>query len=212
MPKTDAAGPTPEIAPTPPGGSRRPVVLMAVLVLALVVVVGGVIVVQRRRDADAQVQITARQTEVGQRGAQVMPFDQNLTTHQFAKSATGGVETVTANDPNDRNQVTLVQDHLQHERDLFATGDFSDPMAIHGHQMPGIADLQHGATTGQMTVTYEALPAGARITYTAATPALVDTVHTWFDAQLMDHGSHATGLSPGPPRGGAAGGWRRHTP
>jgi hypothetical protein len=44
-----------------------------------------------------------------------------------------------------------------------------------------------------VTVTYEALPAGAQLTHTAATPALVDTAHTWFDAQLMDHGSHATG-------------------
>ena len=88
---------------------------------------------------------------------------------------------------------TLIQDHLRHERDLFSTGDLSDPMAIHGHQMPGISELQLGARAGQVTVTYEALPAGAQLTYTAATAALVTTLHTWFDAQVMDHGAHASG-------------------
>lgn len=180
--------------PAPAAGhdrtANRPVLIVAALAVVLLVTVGGVMAAKARRDADDAV-LAARQAQVQQNGAQVMPFDQNLTTHQFAKTDTGGVETVTANDPNDAQQAKLVQDHLHHERELFATGDFSDPMAIHGHQMPGIADLQRGASSGQVTVTYEALPAGARLTYTAATPALVDTVHTWFDAQLMDHGSHA---------------------
>lgn len=180
---------TEDAAPT----SKWPLLLVAILVVVLVAAIAGVLVVQARRNADAASALAARQAQVQQNGTQVMPFDQNLTTHQFAKTDTGGVETVTANDPNDAPQAKLVQDHLQHERDLFSAGDFSDPMAIHGHQMPGIADLQHGASSGQVTVTYEALPAGARLTYTAATPALVDTVHTWFDAQLMDHGSHAMG-------------------
>jgi hypothetical protein len=173
--------------------SRRPLLVVAIVAAALVVVVGGVLVVQARRNADAASALAARQAQVEQNGAQVMPFDQNLTTHQFTKTDTGGIETVTANDPNDTQQATLIQDHLQHERDLFSAGDFSDPMAIHGHQMPGITDLRRGATAGQVTVAYEATPAGARLTYTAATPELVETVRTWFDAQVMDHGSHAMG-------------------
>ncbi len=194
MQPIDLAEPEPE--PAAGRGAqtlKRLLLIVAALAVVLVVTIGGVMVVQARRNADDAASLAARQARVEQNGAQVMPFDQNLTTHQFAKTDTGGVETVTANDPNDAPQVKLVQDHLQHERDLFAAGDFSDPMAIHGHQMPGIADLQHGASSGQITVTYEALPAGARLTYTAKTPALVQTVHTWFDAQLMDHGSHAMG-------------------
>jgi hypothetical protein len=163
------------------------------IALVLVAVIGGVLIVQDRRDADTANALAARQAQVEHSGAQIMPFDQNLTTHRFTKTETGGIETVTANDPSDATQTALIQGHLQHERDLFSTGDFSDPMAIHGHQMPGIGDLQRAAAAGQVTVTYEAQPGGARLTYTAATPALVDAVHTFFDAQLMDHGSHATG-------------------
>jgi hypothetical protein len=189
----DVDEPEPEPVADRARTSKRLLLLVAVPAVVLVVAVGAVVVVQARRNEDVASARAARQAQVEQNGAQVMPFDQNLTTHQFTKTDTGGVETVTAKDPNDGQQTTLVQDHLQHERDLFSAGDFSDPMAIHGRQMPGIADLQHGATSGEVTVTYEALPAGARLTYRAETPALVATVHTWFDAQLMDHGSHAMG-------------------
>jgi len=185
--------PEPELTDDGAASSKRPFVLVAILAVALVAAIGATVLVQVRRNDDASSALAARRAQVDQNGAQVMPFDQNLTTHQFAKTNTGGVETVTANDPNDTQQARLIQDHLQHERDLFSTGDFSDPMAIHGHQMPGITELQHGASTGQVTVTYEALPAGAQLTYAAATPTLVATVHTWFDAQLMDHGAHASG-------------------
>jgi hypothetical protein len=163
---------------------------VVVLVAAVAVTV---ILRARSSNDDAQAQLAARQAQVEQNGEQVMPFDQNLTTHQFTKTTTGGVESVTANDPNDTPQATLVQGHLQHEQDLFSAGDFSDPMAIHGMAMPGIDDLKSGAAQGDLTVTYETLPAGAQLTYTATTPQLVSALHAWFDAQLMDHGSHAMG-------------------
>lgn len=158
------------------------------LAVLMVAIVGGVLVVQSRNNAD---QLTARQAAVEQAGATVMPFDQNLTTHQFTKTDTGGVQNVTVKNPADANQIALIQSHLRTERDNFAKGDFSDPMAIHGTSMPGVADLQAGATAGKITITYDPLPDGARLTYTATTPALVDALHRWFDAQLADHGPNA---------------------
>ena len=193
MSPTDLQEPAAEPEPTATARKWWPFALVAALAVVLVAAVTGVLVVRGHSSNDAQSQLAARQAQVEQNGAQVMPFDQNLTTHQFAKTETGGVETVTANDPHDAAQATLVQGHLQHEQGLFAVGDFSDPMAIHGMAMPGIDDLKQGATQGDLTVTYEMLPAGAQLTYTANTPQLLSALHTWFDAQLMDHGSHATG-------------------
>ncbi len=188
----DVEPPVPDIEATGDARSNRSILFVTVLAVVLVAAITAVLIVQARHRADTAAALATRQAQVEQNGDQVMPFDQDLTTHRFAKTDVGGVETVTANDPNDTEQAALVRDHLEHERDLLSTGDFSDPMAIHGHQMPGIADLQQGARTGRVTVTYETLPAGARLTYTATNPALVDAVHEWFDAQLMDHGSHAT--------------------
>ncbi len=188
--------PMAEPEPTEPAATRqswRLVVVSAAVVVALVAAGTVVLVVRGDSSNDAQVHLAARQAQVEENGAEVMPFDQNLTTHRFAKTETGGVETVTANDPNDKAQAALVRGHLQHEQELFSAGDFSDPMAIHGMAMPGIADLKQAATHGSLTVTYEALPVGAQLTYTATTPQVVSALHAWFDAQLMDHGSHATG-------------------
>jgi hypothetical protein len=46
-----------------------------------------------------------RQAEVAQRGATVMPFDLDRTTHRFTKSPTGGVQSVVADDPADATQI-----------------------------------------------------------------------------------------------------------
>lgn len=131
----------------------------------------------------------ARQAEVAARGAEVMPFDLEATTHRFTKTPDGGVQTVTADDPDDAVQVRLIREHLAEERDNFARGDFADPARIHGTDMPGVAELSAGYR--QISVAYADLPAGAELRYTTTEPALADAVHAWFDRQLMDHGAHA---------------------
>jgi hypothetical protein len=117
--------------------------------------------------------------------------DQNATMHRFEKTPRGGVQTVTATDPTDTTQIELIQQHLAHERDLLAAGDFSDPMAIHGMDMPGISDRRRSAAAGRIRITYAERPNGARLTYSSNDADTVDALHVWFDAQLTDHGSHA---------------------
>lgn len=134
---------------------------------------------------------TARQEQVEARGATVMPFDQAKTTHVFHATETGGVQRVVVKDLPDARQLRLVRTHLRKEATPFAAGDFTDPMAIHGMRMPGIAALRRGAA--QVQVRYAAIPRGARITYRTDDPRLVAALHDWFDAQLMDHGAHARG-------------------
>lgn len=131
-----------------------------------------------------------RQAEVAGRGASVMPFDLDRTTHHFAKTDTGGVQTVVADDPADAAQIRLIQQHLSHEADQFRRGAFTDPARIHGGDMPGLAALRDSA--GEITIDYAATDDGARITYRTTDTALVAALHAWFDAQVGDHGHHAT--------------------
>jgi hypothetical protein len=130
-----------------------------------------------------------RQTEVAQRGAEVMPFDLEATTHRFARTDTGLVQTVTADDPRDVQQVEAILAHLEEEADRFGRGDFDDPAAIHGHGMPGLAELRDGAA--DIDIRFETLDDGARLTYTADDPELIEALHRWGDAQVSDHGDHA---------------------
>jgi hypothetical protein len=160
-----------------------PAALSAALVVALVACGGG-------PDRDAEV------AEVAERGAEVMPFDLEATTHHFAPLPAGLEQTVVVDDPADTGQLALVRDHLRHEADRFAAGDFGDPAAIHGDHMPGLAALEAGYQA--VDVAYAEVPDGARITYLTDDPALVTALHDWGEAQVSDHGAHAeAGRPPG---------------
>jgi hypothetical protein len=139
-----------------------------------------------RNEQEAQ---AVRQAEVAARSRQVMPFDLERTTHHFAKSATGGVQTVTSDNPADAEQVRLIREHLTAEAASFGKGDYGDPASIHGGEMPGLRDLEQGH--GRIGIRYAEPPAGARITYTTSDASLVTALHAWFDAQVTDHGRHA---------------------
>lgn len=130
-----------------------------------------------------------RQADVAARGAEVMPFDLDATTHRFTKTSDGGVQTVTADDPSDQTQVRLIREHLLEERDNFSRGDFDDPARIHGMDMPGVAELSAGYE--RIDVSYSEVPGGAELTYATGESDLVEAVHAWFDRQVVDHGDHA---------------------
>ncbi|TKK84067.1 aspartate carbamoyltransferase [Herbidospora galbida] len=104
---------------------------------------------------------TDRHAEIEAKSRQVMPFDLESTTHRSAKSAFGGVQTVTSDDPQDTEEAAR-----------FTTGDYGDPASIHGGEMPGLNHLEQGHAE-------------------LADPSLITALHAWFDAQVSDHGRHA---------------------
>ena len=131
-----------------------------------------------------------RLDEVARRGAHVMPFDLNLTTHVFTKTRQGGIQQVIVKDPENTTQIKLIREHLQKIADEFRQGVFSDPSKIHGDSMPGLQSLKQ-ANPEQLKIEYQKIPQGAQITYTAKNPELITAIHQWFNAQLTDHARHA---------------------
>ena len=132
---------------------------------------------------------SSRQEEVATKGAKIMPFDLEQTTHHFQPLENGGLQMVTVKDPSNSTQIALIQTHLKEEAEKFHRGDFSDPAKIHGENMPGLAALQTSAQ--HINIQYTALPNGAQIRYSTKDPALVMALHQWFAAQRADHGHHA---------------------
>lgn len=130
-----------------------------------------------------------RLSNVAARGTQVMPFDLDRTTHMFQPLNDGGLQTVTSKVATDQEQIALIRQHLQHEAERFRQGDFSDPASIHGSDMPGLASLRAGAN--KLEVRFDTLPVGAQIRYTTNDPAVLQALHSWFQAQVSDHGKHA---------------------
>jgi hypothetical protein len=159
---------------------RRTTVLLA----AATVIAGGAIAGVALGGEDQ-----TRQGAVAERGAKVMPFSLDATTHVFDAAATGGTQRVVADDPRDREQIRLIREHLREEAKAFQRGDFADPASIHGQDMPGLADLRAGYE--RIRVRYRELPDGAEIEYRTTDASLAAAIRDWFDAQLRDHGADA---------------------
>lgn len=131
-----------------------------------------------------------RLDEVAKRGAHVMPFSLEQTTHIFSKTEKGGLQQVIAKDSSNIEQIKLIREHLSKISKEFIQGDFSNPAKIHGEGMPGLAELRT-AQPGQIKIVYKELPNGAEIDYSTTDTKLVEAIHKWFDAQLSDHARHA---------------------
>lgn len=129
------------------------------------------------------------QEHVHHMGAGVMPFDLAKTTHVFRMTESGGVQRVLVKDASATDQVAMIQQHLKHEAEAFQRGDYTDPAALHGSDMPGLKELQAGAK--QIHVTYAALPDGAGITFRTTNRHLLTAIHRWFGSQLSEHGADA---------------------
>lgn len=119
----------------------------------------------------------------------VMPFDMSKTIHVFKMTEIGGVQSVLARDPKDTDQVALIREHLKHEAEKFKQGDYADPARLHGADMPGLAELQ--AKPSAVEVSYQALPAGAQLSFKTKDLRMLTAIHRWFGAQLSEHGADA---------------------
>lgn len=139
---------------------------------------------------------SARQLQVAERGAEVMPFDLERTTHIFTKMDNGGLQQVLSDD-GDSAQIRLIREHLAEEAARFSQGDFHDPAMIHDADMAGLHELMMGAD--RLTIVYSDTDNGGQILYTTTDADLVSALHAWFDQQVADHGNHATMQTPATP-------------
>jgi hypothetical protein len=130
-----------------------------------------------------------KQENLHHMGHMVMPFDLDKTTHVFRMTESGGVQKVIVKDATAKDQVAMIQRHLQHEAEAFQRGDYSDPASLHGAIMPGLKDLQAGAA--RIEISYSALPTGAEIIFKTTDLHLLTAIHRWFGAQLSEHGADA---------------------
>jgi hypothetical protein len=119
----------------------------------------------------------------------VMPFDMSKTVPVFRMTETGGVQSVVAKDAAAVDQIAMIRQHLRHEATQFEIGNYGDPAALHGADMPGLKDVEAGAKS--IRVSYAELPSGASITFEAADVHLITAIHRWFGAQLSEHGADA---------------------
>jgi hypothetical protein len=149
----------------------------ALVICSLVVpcVSGGIVHAQHTHGSD-----------LDQRGAMVMGFDQQKTTHHFYLYEDGGAIRVTAKDPADAASRDAIRLHLAHIAMMFGEGDFQDPMLVHDRaDVPGTAEMVRLAD--KISYRYYEIPDGGLVEITTVDPAAVKAVHEFLTFQIRDH-------------------------
>lgn len=128
-----------------------------------------------------------RHAGVVQRGEthEGMGFSQTTTTHHFVLTDKGGFVQVTANDPNDKQQIETVQMHLKHISGMFSDGNFSVPHFVHAQNPPGADTMRKMKKS--ITYSEESLPNGGRVKMESDSPQAIAAIHDFLQFQIRDH-------------------------
>ena len=120
------------------------------------------------------------------RGAGVMGFDQQATTHHFFLFTDGGAIDVAANDPADTTNRDAIRSHLPHIATMFGNGDFAAPMLVHDStNVPGTATMT--ARRDRIRYRYMETPKGGRVNIVTTDPEALAAVHAFLTFQIADH-------------------------
>ena len=123
---------------------------------------------------------------MNQRGAMVMGFDQEKTTHHFYLYADGGAVDVSVKDAADATNRDAIRSHLPHIAMLFGQGNFDAPMLVHDSKnVPGTATMTK--LKDKIAYKYAETPKGGRVDITATDSTALKAVHEFMKFQITDH-------------------------
>ena len=127
----------------------------------------------------------SHQAVVQSHGDQAMGFPHDKTTHHFRMLSDGGSIEVTANEPNDKTNMTAIRFHLKHIAMVFSNADFSIPMFIHGGIPPGVKTMK--LMKSAIHYSYEEIPLGGRVRIKTDDPVAIAAIHDFLRFQINDH-------------------------
>ncbi|MGA7909386.1 MAG: hypothetical protein WCA16_18410 [Candidatus Sulfotelmatobacter sp.] len=125
------------------------------------------------------------QIDVNKHGDEAMGFPQDKTTHHFRLYSNGGAIEVAANDNADSKNVAVIRSHLAHIASMFASGDFSMPMAVHDQVPPGVPVMRE--KRAEISYIFEELPAGGRVRIKTTNRDALEAVHAFLRFQIEEH-------------------------
>jgi hypothetical protein len=125
------------------------------------------------------------QQDMDHHGENVMGFSQTKTTHHFSLTQDGGVIQVSANDPKDAVSQGQIRMHLPHIASAFASGDFADPMEVHGQTPPGVPMMKR--LKAQIQYKFEATDTGGRVLIRSNNAEAILAIHDFLRFQIREH-------------------------
>jgi len=130
------------------------------------------------------------------RGNNAMELNQEKTTHHFKLLPDGGAIEVTANDPSDVATRDAIRQHVAKIAAMFAQGDFSIPMLVHGQKPVGV-DLMTRLKSA-IYYTAENLPDGGRVQIATENAEALKAVHQFLRFQIQEHKTGDSLAEPAP--------------
>jgi hypothetical protein len=125
-------------------------------------------------------------SQMNQRGAMVMGFDQDKTTHHFYMYEDGGAIDVSVKDAADVKNRDAIRSHLPHIAMMFGDGNFDAPMMVHDSKnVPGTAAMTK--LKDKIAYKYVETPKGGRVDITTTDKAALSAVHEFMKFQISDH-------------------------
>jgi hypothetical protein len=126
------------------------------------------------------------QTSLNHRGAMVMGFDQQLTTHRFLLFNDGGAIDVSVKTASDTKNREAIRSHLPHIASMFGMGNFDAPMLIHDSgNVPGMKVM--AARKEAIRYRYVETPRGGRVDIVTTDTEALAAVHAFLKFQIADH-------------------------
>jgi hypothetical protein len=152
----------------------------ALTVSTLALVTGSFLVASPlRAQQDPHAQMNAR-------GAMVMGFDQDKTTHHFYLYQDGGAIDISVNDATDAKNRDAIRSHLPHIAMMFGQGDFEAPMLVHDTKaVPGTDAM--AKAKDKITYKYVETPKGGRVDIVTTDRAALAGLHEFLQFQIRDH-------------------------
>jgi hypothetical protein len=123
--------------------------------------------------------------EMNARGAQVMGFDQDKTTHRFLLHPDGGAIDIAVRNAGDTANRDAIRAHLPHISQMFGDGNFSAPMLIHDTNVPGTAQM--AALKNRIRFAYVETAGGGRVDIITTDAEALKAVHEFLRFQIRDH-------------------------
>lgn len=123
--------------------------------------------------------------DMNARGAHVMGFDQDKTTHSFRLHADGGAVDISVKDRADVTNRDAIRSHLPHIAQMFGDGSFEAPMLIHAARVPGTEQMT--ALKNRIRFVYVETPGGGRLDIFTSDAAALHAVHEFMRFQIADH-------------------------
>ncbi|NQW03938.1 MAG: hypothetical protein HQ485_07905 [Acidobacteria bacterium] len=124
-------------------------------------------------------------TQMNQRGAHFMGFDQDKTAHHFVLYPDGGAIEVVVKDAGDTTNRDAIRAHLLHIAVMFGEGNFEAPMLVHATDVPGTAEM----TKVKDAIAWkdEETDKGGRVNIVTTNADALKAVHAFLRYQITDH-------------------------